>query len=180
MLTLDLGVIEVYDPTTGEFNTEHGGIVRFEYSLKAVYDWEGKWKKPFLNGGHTDEQWIDFYCKMALDPFKKEFLSEELLMLLKQYIEDPHTATVFRSNTDDGKASKSNEGKFQTSEEIYVAMISAQIPLEFEYRNLNRLITILRIMSLKGEKPKKMTKQEVLSQNASLNAQRKAMLKTKG
>ena len=49
MIELDLGVLEYYDEEHNEFHYEHGGTVRFEYSLKVMYDWEAKWKKPFLS-----------------------------------------------------------------------------------------------------------------------------------
>jgi hypothetical protein len=52
--------------------------------------------------------------------------------------------------------------------------------MEFENRNLNRLMTILRIISLKNEPPKKMNRQDIMRQNAELNRQRREQLKTKG
>lgn len=98
---------------------------------------------------------------------------------LRDYINDSSTATVFTSR-DETKASPNNKGKFHTAEEIYAIMVQANVPIEWEKRNLNRLLVMLRIISLNNEPPKKMNKRDVLRQNASLNEQRKAMLKTKG
>ena len=54
MITLNLGTIEYWDGK--QFHLEEGGIGRFEYSLKTLYDWEAKWKKPFLKGELTEEE----------------------------------------------------------------------------------------------------------------------------
>lgn len=177
MITIDLGSIEEYDADLNEFIYHAGGIVRFEYSLKVVYEWEGKWKKPFLKGESTDEELMDFYKRMALDPFDIRFLTNDLIRTLNEYISNTNTATIFTSHSQDGVSGKS---KIYTSEEIYANMIAAGIPLEFENRNLNRLLTTLKIISIRNEPPKKMAKQDILKQNSSLNEQRKAMLKTKG
>jgi hypothetical protein len=68
MIAIDLGTIEYYDDINNEFVYDKGGIVRFEYSLKVLYDWEGKWKKPFLKGGLTDEEQMDFYRTDGIGP----------------------------------------------------------------------------------------------------------------
>ncbi len=179
MLTIDLGVIEEYDNDLNEFVYHEGGIVRFEYSLKALYEWEGKWKKPFLTSNLSDEEYLDFYKTMALDPIDDVFLTNEVVREITKYISSNHTATTFTTQNQ-AKSGPSKGGKYLTAEEIYANMFSAGIDLEFENRNLNRLLTILKIISIHNEPPKKMTKQEVLRQNASLNEQRKAMLNTKG
>lgn len=179
LITIDLGVLEYYDSSENRFITETGGVVRFEYSLKVMYEWEGKWKKSFLKRDFTDEELLDFYKRMALDDFDDKFLTYDVIEMLRNYINDNQTATVFASSTETS-SSKSNSGKLYTAEELYANMIMAGIPLEFENRNLNRLLTILRIISIKNEPPKKMAKADILKQNASLNEQRKAMYNTKG
>lgn len=181
MITIDLGTIEYYDSSTNQFAYDNGGVVRFEYSLKAIYDWESKWLKPFLKGNLTYEETIDFYMMMALDPIKEQFLTDSVMEMLSKYISDSHTATTFTSVEDDQNSNKStNKGKFYTAEELYALMFMASVPIEFETRNLNRLLTVLRIVSSYNSPPKKMSRQDIYKQNASLNEQRKAMLKTKG
>lgn len=161
------------------FVTKEGGVVRFEYSLKVLYDWESKWKKPFLKGELTEIELVDFYLMMALDPIDPEFMTYDVMSELAKYIEDSHTATTFSNQGEPGQNGV-NKPKFYTAEELYAQMFTANIPLEFENRNLNRLFIILKIMSTYNSPPKKMSKQEVLKQNRDLNAQRKAQLKTKG
>lgn len=178
MLKIDLGEIEYFDSGKNEFVYEKGGTVRFEYSLKAVYEWEGRWKKPFLKGELTYDEMMDFYKTMALDDYDDKFINEDVSLKISEYISLTNTATVF--NEGFGKSQSTVKSKTNTSEEIYAMMFSAGIPLEFENRNLNRLLTILKIISIQNNPPKKMSKQDVLKQNANLNKQRKAAMQTNG
>ena len=181
MITIDLGSLEYFDDELQEFVYEQGGIVRFEYSLKALYIWEEKWRKPFLKGELTGEELADFYMTMALDPMEEKFLTTNVMRTLAEYVGDTQTATTF-STTEGASNGRglSNKPKVYTSEELYALMISASVPLEFENRNLNRLLVILRIIGSHNTPPKKMSKQDIYKQNASLNAQRKAKMNTKG
>lgn len=173
--------MEEYDDETNEFVYEDGGIVRFEYSLKVVYEWESKWKKPFLKGGLSYEEYKDFYKRMALDPINEKFITDEVMEILAKYITDSHTATTFSSaNEGQNGNNMPSKAKYHTAEELYALMFSANVPLEFENRNLSRLFIILKIMSTYNNPPQKMSKQDILKQNKSLNAQRKAQMKTKG
>lgn len=178
MLTIDLGTLEYFDEDKREFIYETGGIVRFEYSLKAVYEWEGKWKKPFLKGELTYTEMIDLYKFMALDEFDIKFINDEVAKIISEYILSTNTATKF-SDIASTNTVNTNK-KIHTSEEIYAMMFSAGIPLEFENRNLNRLLTILRVVSIQNNPPKKMSKEEVLKQNANLNKQRRSQMNTTG
>lgn len=181
MITIKLGSNEYYDSESNKFVCEDGVMVRFEYSLKVLYDWEGKWRKPFLKGGLTDAEWFDFCMMMAIDPIEEKFMTNEVIEILSDYIKDSNTATVFGSNQQSQNGNNtSSKGKFYTSEELYALMITANVPIEFETRNLNRLLTILKIISSHNSPPKKMSKQDVYKQNASLNAQRKAKMNSKG
>jgi len=178
MLTIDLGVVEYFDGYTNQFKYEEIGIVNFEYSLKVIYEWESKWKKPFLKGDLNQEETLDFYVTMALDPIDPKYISSEVMEELSRYISDSQTATTFSSVS--GTSTNGAVPKAHTSEEIYALMFTAGVPLEFENRNLNRLLTVLKIISAYNNPPKKMSNQDILRQNAQLNAQRKAQLATKG
>ena len=62
-------------------------------------------------------------------------------------------------------------------------MVSFQIPFECQKWHLNRLLTLIRICKIKeGQQNKngKMSKRDILSQNASLNAARRAKMHSKG
>lgn len=181
MITVDLGTIEYYDDKKNEFIYEYGGVVRFEYTLKVVYDWESKWRKPFLKGELTERESVDFYTMMALDPIQEKFLTIDVIKILSDYIKDTQTATTFSSAQDGQNANKvSNKAKVYTAEELYAMMFEAGISIDFENRNLNRLLVILKIIGSHNNPPKKMNTQDIIKQNKSLNAQRKAKMRTKG
>lgn len=181
MITIDLGNIEYFDGIKNEFIYEDGGVARFEYSLKAIYKWESQWKKPFLKGNLTREEWDSFYRIMALDDFDNKFMTDDVREQLVEYINEPQTATRFNNPETSQNGNKTpSRGKFYTAEEIYALMFMAGVDIEFENRNVNRLLVILSIISSYNSPPKKMTKQEIYKQNAELNAKRKMELKTRG
>lgn len=181
MISINLGTIEIYDGDSNEFVYEEGGIVRFEYTLKVVYDWEAKWRKPFLKGGLTEEETVDFYMRMALDPIKEAFITGETMMILSEYVKDSNTATTFSEGGEQNSTQVNRMGKSYTAEEIYALMFIAQVPMEWENRNLNRLMAVLRIISVyNNPDKKKMSEADILRQNRELNAQRRAQYGTRG
>lgn len=178
MITIHKQPIEYYDSSKNQFEYDDGGVARFEYSLKVVYDWEAAWRKPFLKGEYEDHELMDFYMRMAIDPIDPSFITTDVAIQLSNYIQDTQTATTFSSGQNGQNGNK--KSKLYTAEELYALMFSAGVPIEFENRNLNRLMTILRIISSYNNPPKKMDKNEILRQNKSINAQRKAQMKTRG
>ena len=86
------------------------------------------------------------------------------------------TATTFSNN---GQKGGSN-GEVLTSELIYYYMIASNIPFECQKWHLNRLITLIRVCSIKNQPPKKMGKGELMKRNASLNAARRKQLNSRG
>ncbi len=52
--------------------------------------------------------------------------------------------------------------------------------MEFEKWHLNRLITLIRVCSIKNQPAKKMSRGEIMQRNAALNAARKKRWNTKG
>lgn len=180
MLEVDLGVIEYFDGSKSEFIYEEGGIAQFEYTLRNVYEWEGKWRKPFLKGGLNGEELLDFCKGMSLVEIEDKWYTEELMEKLVKYIQDSNTATTFTTHDSSQNGNNNSKGKIFTSEEIYAMMFTNGVSLEFENRNLNRLLTMLRIIGNNNQPPKKMSKRDVLRQNAELNAKRKAAMKTRG
>lgn len=180
MLTMDLGTKEYFNDDTSEFEYENIGVVRFEYTLKAMYEWEAKWKKPFLRGDRTYDELIDFYKMMALDPISDDAFSHEVVMKLSEYIADPNTATRFSTAGNGQNGGGTPRQKDYTAEEIYALMFMNQIPMEFENRNLNRLLAVLRIISNYNSPPQKMSQEDIYKQNRELNKQRREQYKSKG
>lgn len=180
MIAIDLGTLEYYDELNNQFHYEEGGIVRFEYSLKAMYDWEAKWKKPFLAGNYNEEELKDFFYMMAIDELDKKFLTRKTMEVLSKYIGSTQTATKFTAPKTNQNGNNSNRGKIYTAEEIYGLMFMNQVPLEFENRNLNRLLVILRVISSYNQPKQKMSQSDIYEQNRRLNEERKRKYKTKG
>ena len=180
MIEIDLGTLEYYDDVSNEFHYETGGIVQFEYSLKAMYEWESKWGKAFLRGEYKTNELKDFFLRMALSPVDGKFITHEVMEELSEYVANKNTATTFSEVPNSQNGNKSNIAKVYTSEEIYALMFMNQIPLEFESRNLNRLLVILRVINDYSQPKKKMTTTDVYSQNRKLNEERKKKYGTKG
>ena len=85
---------------------------------------------------------------------------------INDYINDPMTATWFND-----KDRPSNE--IVTNEIVYYWMAAAQIPFECQYWHFNRLMTLLKVTSIKNQPAKKMGRKDVLKQNHAINQARR-------
>ena len=110
-----------------------------------------------------------------VDPKVYNFLTDENIHDVNAYIEAPMTATWF-SNSNTGKQNLEQI----TAELVYYWMIALNIPFECQKWHLNRLLTLIRVCEVKNSPPKKMSKREILSRNAALNAARRKQLNSKG
>ena len=179
MLQLTIPDIELWDERIGEFVCLNGGTISLEHSLVSLSKWESKWQKPFFGRENkTDAETIDYIRCMTLNenvsPELYKYLSSEHLRQVNEYIGNPMTATTF-SNT-----KKNSSREIVTAELIYYWMITLQIPFECQYWHLNRLLTLVQVCNIKNEPPKKMSKRDVMSRNAALNAARRKQHNTRG
>ena len=101
-------------------------------------------------------------------------LSRENIEKINEYINLPMTATTFS----DKNGPRNNQ--IITNEIIYYWMISLNIPFECQKWHLNRLLTLVKVCSIKNSPPKKMSKKEISNRNRALNASRRKALGTKG
>ena len=180
MLSITIPARELYDEQTNEFIYEKEQTLELEHSLLSLSKWESKWHKPFLGKEPlTLEQTIDYVRCMTLtrnvDPKVYDRLTNGNIKAVEEYIEAPMTATWFPKESK-GK----NTGKQITNELIYYWMVALQIPFECEKWHLNRLFTLIKVCNAENKPKKKMSRQEVLSQNAALNAARRKKLNSKG
>lgn len=179
MLKIVIESQELFDNIKQEFIYIDKKELLLEHSLVSISKWESKWKKSFLsNNKKTLEETIDYIKCMTLtsnvDDLIYNYLSNENIKLINEYISDSMTATKFYI-----EESTNNKKETITSELIYYWMISYNIPIECEKWHINRLLTLIRIFSIKNTPPKKINKKEIMSRNAALNAARRKKLNTK-
>lgn len=180
MLEIIIPATEQWDEKNQEFITSKEQILRLEHSLVSLSKWESKWCKPFLSKENkTMEETIDYIKCMTLtqnvDPYVYNLLTMDNIKKVNEYISAPMTATTF---SDSNKKSGGNE--IITSELIYYWMISLNIPFECQKWHLNKLFTLIKVCSIKNQPPKKMSKKDIMSRNAALNAARRKQMNTKG
>lgn len=171
---------EGWDEKKQEFVEPKVQVLQLEHSLVSLSKWESKWCKPFLTKDEkTYEETIDYIKFMTLTqnvkPEVYDYISQENMRDINAYIDAPMTATTF-SEDKNGKRSR----EIVTSELIYYWMIALNIPFECQKWHLNRLLTLIRVCNIKNTPPKKMSKRELASRNAALNAARRKQLNTKG
>lgn len=183
-LTIDISEQEVYDEATSTFYKIKPAKLHFEHSLAAIAKWESKWHQPFMDNTEKDMvQLIDYIRCMCIDedvdPMVFKGLSRKHMLLIEKYIDNPMTASWINDNK---KKSKSkNTSEVMTSELMFFYMSQAQIPYECQYWPLSRLVMLLRIAGEKMSTDKnKVSKKDIMSRNAALNAQRRAKLHSKG
>lgn len=173
---------ELWDEATETFVKNPGvkeQTLQLEHSLISISKWESKWCKPFISKDEkTDEETIDYIRCMTInqnvDPSVYDHLTTDNLKDIRDYINAPMTATTVR------EIKSNNSKEIVTSELIYYWMISLQIPVEFDKWHLNRLMTLIKVFNVKNTPPKKMSKREIMSRNAALNAARRKQLNSKG
>lgn len=180
MFELTVPATEFFDESKNEFVTVKGTVLRLEHSLVSISKWESFWKIPFLsNTPKTVEQSVDYIRCMTInqnvDPRVYKMLKNEHITAINEYIGDNKTATTFN---DAHSPNRSNE--VVTSELIYFWMSQFNIPMECQKWHLSRLLTLIRIASIKNSPPKKMSKRAIMSQNKSLNAARRKKYNTRG
>lgn len=183
MLHVVIPDAELYDESKNEFIVRKGASLTMEHSLLSLSKWESKWHKPFLSDDEkTMEETLDYYRCMTItqnvNPNVYYNINDSVNKQIQDYMSDSMTATWFNNQV--MQHDSSNSGSAITAEIIYYWMISLNIPFECQKWHLNRLITLIRVVSAKNSPPKKMSKDEILNQQRRLNAERKARLKTKG
>ncbi len=177
MLEITIAGKEWFDEVKGEFVSIEDTTLQMEHSLLSLSKWEKKWKKPFFSTKEkTTEEILDYFACMIINPHVDPQilggLTAENVEEIHKYIDDPMTATTFSD-----KENKRFNREVITNEIIYYWMISLNIPVEFQKWHLNRLITLIRVCNIMNQPPKKMSKKELLSRNAALNAVRRKQFK---
>jgi hypothetical protein len=180
MLQITIPSVELWDEVNERFIKTKETSISLEHSLVSLSKWESKWCKPFLSKDtKTTEEIIDYIRCMTLtqntDPNVYNYLTKENIKQVQDYIDAPMTATTIHN---DKNSPRSRETV--TSELIYYWMIALNIPFECQKWHLNRLLTLVRVCNIKNRPTKKMSRSQLLSRNAALNAARRQQLNSKG
>lgn len=182
MLYITLPAIEGWDEAKEEFvQYSKEQTLQLEHSLVSLAKWESKWCKPFYSvKDKTVEETLDYIKCMTVTPNVKDDvyyrLTKEHFDQIHAYIQAPMTATTFSKNAPGGKSSHEHI----TAELIYYWMIAYNIPSDYDKWHLNRLLTLIRVCGVKNQPAKKMSKSDIMSRNAALNAARRKSLGSNG
>lgn len=159
--------------------TENGSVIKLpggqlclEHSLLSISKWEEKTHKPFYSQDSLTAEDLLFYIKcMTINDVDSTIylgLTNSDVNSVIEYMKDSHTATWFSESSK--PSVRSSEAL--TSELIYYYMSQAQLPIEMERWNINRLFTVLRIAAIKSQPAKKMDRRTAAKRNAALNRAR--------
>lgn len=180
MLTIKIPDTEYYNEETSQFVSVKERTIDLEHSLVSLSKWESKWCKPFLAKEYkTDEETRDYIRCMTINtqPSTDVYraLTNTQIKEIAAYIDAPMTATTFSK----AQLAGSNR-EIITSELIYYWLIAQQIPFECQKWHLNRLLTLIRVCSIKNSPPKKMGRQSIQMRNKELNEQRRKQINSRG
>lgn len=181
MLRIIVPSKEQFDDEAEEFIYTKECPLQLEHSLVSLSKWEEKWHKSFLGTPQkTSEETLDYIRCMTLtqnvDPEVYNRITPPIIEEIVAYINDPKTATCFYEQDNKGKGSRETI----TAELIYYWIISLNIPVEFQKWHLNKLITLIKVCSIKNNPPKKLGRKELMNRNRSLNESRKKAMNTRG
>ena len=160
MLEITIPANECWDERTQTFVIIKEQTLRLEHSLVSLSKWESKWCKSFFaREDKTYEETIDYIRCMTLNTYVEpdvyNYLTDENIKQIGDYISAPMTATTYSDNKKGGSR-------------------------ERQKWHLNRLLTLIRVCEIKNQPPKKMSKSQIASRNAALNAARRKQLNTTG
>ena len=180
MLRITIPAAELWDEVNQEFVSTKEQTLQLEHSLVSLSKWESKWNKAFLGKQEkTNAETLDYVRCMTITQNVKtdvyRCLTSENINQINDYIDAPMTATHF-SNEQQGGVNRETV----TSELIYYWMIALNIPFECQKWHLNRLLALIKVCNIKNTPPKKMSRQQIMSRNAALNAARRKQMNSRG
>jgi hypothetical protein len=175
---------ESYDEATNRFVYGDEVIIAtvdLEHSLASLSKWESIHKIPFLSTPDLPpEQLFDYVRCMVVDedvdPDILYQCSQTNLNEIQAYISSTESATTFGRLPEPRGPSREKV----TSELIYYWMITYKIPFEADRWHLNRLLSLIKIYSVKNAKPVKRSASQMAAERARINAERKAQFQTSG
>ena len=184
MISVHIEQKEYWNEQTGEFldiGPKEPMDLKLEHSLYSISKWEAKYHKFYVNNDNkTIDETLDYFAMMVVgeEEIDKDYfltLSEQDIMRIKAYIEDPMTATTISESK-----SKVQKGKIHgeniSAELVYYYMTAFNIPFECQYWHFNKLITLIKVCSIMNDpdrnKKKKMTSADKAARKARMDAAR--------
>lgn len=180
MLEITVPANEFYDPIKNQFIDIPACVLTLEHSLISIAKWEAKWHVPYLNAtdrSHIQE--LDYVRCMVVGPIKNDYvfsmLSVENISRIREYIENPMTATTFSKSSGQNSSKKTI-----TAEVLYCRMFANNIPMECQKWHLNRLLTLIKVCDVENGPRSKMNKKQTAAHYAEQNALRRAKYNSRG
>jgi hypothetical protein len=172
MLTITVLGEEHWDQENEKFVYPDSFKLELEHSLVSLSKWESKWEVPFLGEKpKTTEMVLDYIECMILTPDPPadwiSKLSKENIEEITAYFDSKQSATWFNDHHPEPKT-----GETITSELVYYWLDICDIDWQAQYWHLNRLLTLVKIHTVKQAKPKPMSRSEMLRRRRALNKQR--------
>ena len=177
---------EFYDESKSRFITLPPVKLHFEHSLYTISKWESITKKPFFPKSKedtmTDEEMLIYIKCSVIEDLDDENeilyrLDKDFIEKFKGFIGDTKTATWFNDHRQTNKLGNPNK-EVVTSELMYYYMVAMEIPFECEHWFINRLVSLIRICSIKQNNDPMSKKDEAMSRS-QLNKLRKAQMAAK-
>lgn len=168
---------EEFIPATKDY------VLQMEHSLLSISKWEAIYHKPFLSANLNKEMATSYAKCMTINNAPDtvyERLTPSHIDKMTTYIEDTMTATWFFDRKPAQIKGKSPNGETITAELIYYWMISFNIPVEFQKWHLNRLLTLIRVLSIKNDPKSNSAPKMTAEQRRALNKARQAKYHTRG
>lgn len=180
MLHIYVPGIEGWDEKREIFVSTKPCPLALEHSLVSVSKWEARWNRSFFaTPPATRAEELDYVRCMTLTQNVPDdtyaALTPANLKAIRAYMDAPMTATKISA-----KGNQKKGGRTVTSELVYSWMIQLGIPFECQKWHLNRLLTLIRVCEIESRDPKKQSKNDILRQNAALNAKRRKMMNSRG
>ena len=206
MLTIIIEPFSVFDEKTETFiNVETKTVLKLEYSLKAITEWEKKYKKPWLQqskpknpyvkepeGPTRTEEEMRYFIKCMVTNIEFDEiddtifygLSEENARKIGDYLGDSQGVNIKVPEVKPRKGAKKDPFPL-SSDRIYAWVFELEMTLEVENWNIFRLLTVIQMINYDNtpddqKKNVSTTSKSTAEAYAKLNEQRLKQYGTKG
>lgn len=185
MLEIIVSGEEKYDEETNTFRPSlEPHKLKLEHSLLSVAKWEEIYHVPFLSTELNYELIKSYIRCMTINPVPDkvyDYINADHINAVTDYIKDTHTATTIGNAKNElPHQNGTMNGEKVTAEIVYFWMISYQIPVEFQKWHLNRLLMLIKVISIKNDPKGNNSPKMTPAERRALNKLRQAKYHTRG